>query len=55
MFKLHGLLPNDVARQNPILLFDMLNKLDWSNDNTDDNKAIDTSNIPDHLKFFYGM
>ena len=45
MFKEKGILPNDLARQDPKLLFTVLNQLE-------DNE---TEEIPPELGFFYGM
>lgn len=44
LFKAHGLLPDEIARQSPVLLFKMLNCLDG-----------ETQEIPQELGFFYGM
>lgn len=45
LFKLHGIMPDVVARQNPILL---LNTIALSADSEQSRE------IPDSLKFFYG-
>lgn len=45
MFKSKGILPNDLARQDPKLLFTVLNQLEDE----------ETEEIPPEFGFFYGM
>ena len=47
MFKTYDLLPSEVAKQDPILLFMTLDGLE--------EKTQGTREIPDNLKFFYGL
>lgn len=45
MFKQHGKLPSEVARQDPVLLFKLLNMLEEPEEEPE---------IPEGLKFLYG-
>lgn len=45
MFRAYGLLPGEIAKQDPILLFMTLDGL-----HEEENRE-----IPDSLKFFYGL
>lgn len=47
MFRQRGILPDILARQRPLVLFDMLDKFGQENEPSMDN-------VPDDLKWMYG-
>lgn len=48
MYKTNGILPDELARQDPVLLFVMMNSMD------DSAVAPSMDDVPDDMKWFYG-
>lgn len=48
MFRYHHRMPDEIGRQNPKVLFEMLDSLE------ENNEEIDYDELPEHLRMFYG-